>query len=277
MNKILSRKLNRLRNILGRMESVLIAYSGGVDSTLLLKVAKEVLQDEVLAVIATSATYPKKEMEEAKKLAEKLKVRHMVIKTRELKNPRFKENPVNRCYFCKKELFSRLKRLAKKYHLKYVCDGSNFDDLKDFRPGAIAKKQLGVRSPLQEAELTKADIRTISRRMKLSTWNKPSLACLASRLPYKTRISPSLLKRIDAAENYLRGLGIRQVRVRHHGNLARIEVGKNSLGRVLKPIQKIIKKFKGLGYTYITLDLQGYRTGSMNEPLRNQLKGRIVA
>ncbi|MDP3143559.1 MAG: ATP-dependent sacrificial sulfur transferase LarE [Candidatus Omnitrophota bacterium] len=267
MNKILSRKLNRLRNILSRMKSVLIAYSGGVDSTLLLKVAKEVLEDKTLAVIASSATYPKKEMREAKKLAEKLKVRHLVIKTRELNDPRFVSNPVNRCYFCKKELFTKLKDIARKRNLKYVCDGSNLDDLKDFRPGTIAKKQLKIRSPLQEAKLTKADIRNISRELKLATWDKPSLACLASRLPYKTRISPSVLKRIDAAENYLRALGLVQVRVRHHGNLARIEVEKDSLGRVLKLIKKIIKKFKGLGYTYITLDLQGYRTGSMNEPL----------
>lgn len=249
------------------MDSVLVAYSGGVDSTLLLKVAKKVLQDKALAVIAVSPTYPKQEIEAAKRQAQKLKVKYLIIRTREFDNPHFLKNPVNRCYFCKKELFSELRNIAKKRQLRYICDGSNFDDLKDFRPGAIAKKQLKIRSPLQEAKLTKADIRSISKELKLATWDKPSLACLASRIPYKTRISLSLLKRVDTAEEFLRGLGLKQIRVRHHGDSARIEAGEANFNLLLKFNEIIIKKLKDLGYTYITLDLQGYRTGSMNEPL----------
>jgi len=268
MSKNLDGKFRRLKSILKNMDSVLVAYSGGVDSTLLLKVAREVLKDKVLAVIASSPTYPDREIEEAKKLADKIGAKCKVVKTVELSDRRFTRNPVNRCYYCKEELFSRLKIIAKKSRLKYVCDGSNVDDLRDFRPGSIAKKKAGVRSPLQEARLTKSDIRNLSCGMKLPTWNKPSLACLASRFPYKTRITPLLLKRINRAEEYLRKLNFRQVRVRHHGNLARIEVEKEDLSRLLTSAKKILKEFRGLGYTYVTLDLKGYRTGSMNEPLK---------
>jgi len=272
MKKDLSVKLKRLRNILRKMQGVLIAYSGGVDSTLLLKVAGEVLKDQVLAVIASSPTYPQRERKEAKRLAADLGVENLVIKTHEINNPRFVSNPLKRCYFCKQELFSRLKRIAKRYDISYVCDGSNYDDLKDFRPGAIAKKELGIRSPLQEARLTKNDIRKLSCQMGLPTWDKPSLACLASRVPYNTKITPQVLKRIYGAEDFLRKLKFRQVRVRHHGNLARIEVAPKDLSRILISAKKIFKQFEGLGYTYVTLDLKGYRTGSMNESHINRPK-----
>lgn len=271
MNKTSFRKLEWLKNILSKMEGVLVAYSGGVDSTFLLKIAKGVLHDKVLAVIASSPTYPRQEIMAARKLAKKLKARHIIINTYELRNPSFVRNPVKRCYFCKQELFNKLKLIARRNNLKYVCDGSNLDDLKDFRPGAIAKKELGIRSPLQEARLTKEEIRGLSHRMKLPTWNKPSFACLASRFPYKTQISAVLLKRIGSAEEYLRKLHFRQVRVRHHKNLARIEVDKNDLTRLLRLSKKIIKKFQRLGYTYVTADLAGYRTGSMNEPLKKPI------
>jgi uncharacterized protein len=262
-------KSQRLKEILSNMGSVLIAFSGGVDSTLLLSVAKDVLGSEVLAVTASSAVYPSEEMEQARALAQNLKARHEIIETRELTNPKFVSNPKDRCYWCKKELFSEFTSLAREKNLNYVADGSNFDDLDDFRPGMKAARELGVRSPLQEAMLTEADIRSMSKRMGLSTWSKPSLACLASRIPYGTRITGDKLVRIDRAERFLKDLGFTQVRVRHHDTIARIEAPKKDIPRLAsdRPRSQIVSYFKTLGYFYVTLDLEGYRTGSMNEVL----------
>ncbi len=261
-------KLQHLKFFLARMESVLIAYSGGVDSAFLLKVAKDVLDDDkVLAVTAASLTYPVNEIKEAETIAKKLMVRYLVIKTDELSNQKFTENPADRCYWCKKELFSKLIALAKEHKLNYVLDGSNYDDTKDFRPGMKAARELGVRSPLKEAGLGKDEIRSLSKKLGLPTWNKPSLACLASRFPYGMRITKENLTKVDQAEAFLRRFGITQVRVRHHDQIARIEVFKNEISKLLKEDvrDKIITKFKELGYNYVTVDLEGYRTGSMNE------------
>jgi len=262
----MKRKLNHLKEILAEMESALIAYSGGVDSTFLLKVAHDVLGDKVVAATALSPAYPFTEMENAKEMAEILGVRHVTIATDELSNPIFASNPLDRCYWCKKELFSELAVRAGKYHLNYILDGSNNDDTNDFRPGMKAAKECGVRSPLQEAGLGKEEIRLLSRKMRLKTWNKPALACLASRFPYGMAITEERLRMVDEAEEYLRSLGITQVRVRHHGSIARIEVPVAEMGKVIqkKLRPKVIYKLNGLGYRYVTIDIEGYRTGSMN-------------
>ena len=266
----LSAKLQSLRNILCEMGSLLIAYSGGADSTFLLKVASDVLGDKAMAVTASSKTYPSREMEEAKENAKRLGVRHVIIKTNELDDENFAGNPPERCYYCKKELFSRLVELARQNGLNYVADGSNYDDLNDFRPGMKAASQFGVRSPLKEAMLTKAEIRTLSKRMNLPTWDKPPQPCLSTRFPYGTKITREELSRVERAEEFLGGLGIKQVRVRVHGNIARIEVPRGDMHLFLDEdiSRKITNRFKALGYTYVTLDIEGYRMGSMNEPLK---------
>ncbi len=266
----MNKKLQRLKEILTKMESVLIAYSGGVDSTFLLKVAKDVLDNGVVAVTATSLTYPSHEMESAKSMAKKLGTRHLTIKTNELSNLRFTDNSSERCYWCKKELFLKLTELAKEYNLNYILDGSNYDDQKDFRPGMKAAEEFSVRSPLKEVGLTKKEIRDFSRKFGLPTWDKPSFACLASRFPYGMKITKENLIKVNKAEVFLRNFGISQVRVRQHNQIARIEVLKDEIPKLLKEgiREKIISKFKELGYTYVTVDLQGYRSGSMN-PLRH--------
>ena len=266
----MARKYARLKKNLADMKRVLVAFSGGVDSTLLLKAAADVLGPEVLAVSAASETYPPREIREAERLAGQLGVRHRVIHTLELKNPAFTRNRPDRCYHCKRELFTKLKKLAAAESIPFVLDGQNKDDRSDYRPGSRAARRLGVRSPLQEAGLTKADVRRLSRRLKLPTWDKPALACLASRFPYRVSIDRQGLTRVGAAEEFLLGLGVRQVRVRHHGRSARIEVEPRDIGRLARPAlrDRIARRLKALGYLYITLDLEGYRTGSLNEALR---------
>ncbi len=265
-------KFQTLKENLGLMKSALVAYSGGVDSTFLLKVAHDVLGDKVVAVTATSETYPSDETEDAVKMAKQLGAKLITIHTDEFSNRKFTENPRERCYWCKKELFGRLSDLAEEYSLNFVLDGSNHDDTNDFRPGMKAAAEFGVRSPLKEAGLTKDEIRKISQTLGLPTWDKPSLACLASRFPYGTRITKENLAKIDSAEKFLRKLGIGQVRVRHHNETARIEVTRKDFPKLLddKTGKQITSCFKNLGYTYVTLDLEGYRTGSMNEVLKNE-------
>ena len=262
-------KFEKLKKIIRNMQSVLVAYSGGVDSSLLLKVAKDTLGDNVLAVVAESSTYTKSEKETAGNFAKQHGVKCLIVKTDELNNPKFSKNPENRCYYCKDELFSKLTRIAKKYNLKYVVDGSNFDDRLDYRPGTKAKDKYNVRSPLFEAKLTKKEIRQLSKELNLSSAGLPSLACLASRFPYDLHITNTALKRVDKAETFIRGLGFSQVRVRHYDSLARIEVPKKEINRLIKfDNTKIVNKLKKLGYNYITVDLEGYRSGSMNETMK---------
>ncbi len=262
-------KLQELQNILSEMGSVLISYSGGVDSTFLLKVARDVLGDNVIAVTARSLTYPIRELEEAKALASNLRIRHLIIDSEEIDIPGFSHNPPDRCYYCKRELFSKLKEIARQEGMDYVADGCNLDDINDFRPGTKAAEEAGVRSPLKEAELTKDNIRGFSEQLGLPTWDKPSIACLASRFPYGDAITAEGLKMVGEAEEYLYGLGFKQLRVRHHKDMARIEVPTEDFERFFEDDlrKEIVRHLKEVGYNYVTLDLQGYRTGSMNEVL----------
>ena len=266
----LEKKYASLRQHLTDLRSVVIAFSGGVDSTFLLKVAVDTLgADQVLALTATSPTYPAFEFAQSQDLARQIGVRQLVIESNELEIPGFAENNPRRCYHCKHELFSLCLKYAAELGYASVLDGSNLDDLGDFRPGRDAVSELQVRSPLLEAKLGKDDIRQLSKRLKLPTWDKQPFACLSSRFPYGTKITVERLQQIDRCENWLRQQNFNSYRVRYHDQIARIEVAQEEIHRLLDPNlrQQLVSEFKAAGFTYVTLDLQGYRTGSMNETL----------
>jgi uncharacterized protein len=263
-------KLHRLQTRLRELDRIVVAFSGGVDSTFLLAAARDVLgPDRVLAVTAESQIHPAGEIGDTMRLARTVGVRHLIVESEDLQEEEFLANPPDRCYLCKKRVFASLKALAAENGFTTVVDGTNADDAGDYRPGRKALKELGIVSPLQEAGLSKREIRALSKKWGLPTWNRPALACLATRIPYGTRITPELLKRIDAGETALRRIGFVQVRVRDHGDLVRIEIAPAEMNKVRKPgmFPKIVRRFKAVGYRYVTLDLEGYRTGSLNEVL----------
>ncbi|HOU12134.1 MAG TPA: ATP-dependent sacrificial sulfur transferase LarE [Anaerolineae bacterium] len=258
-------KVEQVKQILLDMESVLVAYSGGVDSTLLLKLAHDVLGERALAVTAVSPTLPDYELAEAKAIAQQIGARYVVFDKHEMEDERFLANTPDRCYFCKASVCQQLIEYAQQEGYRYVIDGSNADDTGDYRPGARAAREYGMRSPLQEAGFTKADIRALARALGLPNWDKPSSACLASRIPYGDPITAAKLTQIGRAEGVLRDLGLRQYRVRHHGDVARIEVAQADFDVILTHREAIVAALKALGYAYVALDLVGFRSGSMNE------------
>jgi uncharacterized protein len=262
-------KYQKLQDILIEMREVVVAYSGGVDSAFLLKVAVDVLGDKAKGILAVSPTFPSREFDKAKETASLIGAKISVIDSHEMEDEKFRSNPADRCYFCKSELFSEMQKIAESKQYQNLVDGSNFDDLGDHRPGMKALRELGVRSPLQESGLTKTEIRALSKRLGLPTWDKDSLACLSSRFPYGENITMEKLKMVDEIENYLFDMGFRSIRARHQGNTLKIEVSPDYIQKFFDTTlrNKVVSKAKSLGYKYVTLDLEGYRQGSMNEVL----------
>jgi len=248
-------------------ESVAIAFSGGVDSAVVAKAASVALGEKAIAVTARSSTLPESELEAARKVAGEIGIEHVVVDEDELRDPRFRENPPNRCYFCRSGLVKALRRIAEERGIKHILDGANADDPKGHRPGLQALREGGVRSPLLELGLGKSDVREIAAHFGLSVRDKPSMACLASRIPYGEPITKEKLVMVERAEDYLRGKGFRQLRVRSHSGIARIEVEKEEIEKALKIKDEITRELKKLGFKYVTLDLEGYRSGSMDEVL----------
>ena len=270
LDPTLDAKYARLLGLLRDMQRVVVAFSGGVDSTLLARAAGDALGEGALLVTADSETYPEAELAEARRLATLLGLRHVVVRTEELANPEYTRNGANRCFFCKEELFGRLAPIAEQEGITTLVYGANLDDLGDHRPGMKSAAARGVRAPLIEAELSKREIRDLSRALDLPTWDKPSYACLSSRFQYGDRITAEKLRQVDAAETFVRSLGFRQFRVRHHDRLARLEIPLEEIPRLWQDghHEAIVTRFRELGYLYVTLDLQGFRSGSANEALR---------
>jgi uncharacterized protein len=260
----LETKLTLLKNVILPLDRVMVAFSGGVDSTLVLKVAYDVLGKNVLGVTAASPSLPKAELQQTIDLARHIGVPHRLVETNELQNPEYAANPINRCYFCKSELYTSLTPLASREGYRYILDGTNADDMADFRPGQQAAREHQVRSPLKEASLTKEEIHTLARHLKLPNWDKPASACLSSRIPHGTAVTAEVLNRIEKAEAILRGLGFRQLRVRHHGEVARIEVPLEEFPRLLEHRETVLQGLKEAGYFFVALDLAGFKSGSLN-------------
>jgi len=260
----LDEKLERLKSAIAGCESAVIAFSGGVDSSLVCAVAHEVLGERAVAVTAVSSTYPPGEIDVAKEVAKRIGIRHLIIETDELDDPKFASNPVDRCYFCKGELLGKLDEVREKFGFKKILDGTNYDDLSDFRPGSRALGEFEVASPLALAGLGKEEVRRLAADYGLPNADKPANPCLASRIPFWSKITPERLERVAKAEGFLHSLGFRVVRVRDHGDLARVEVGKSELERALELGDEIVENLKQLGYTFVTIDLEGYRSGSLN-------------
>lgn len=260
----LAKKLERLKSTIADYESAVIAFSGGVDSSLVCAVAHEVLRERAVAVTAVSPTYPPSEIDMAKEVAKRIGIRHLIIETDELDDPKFISNPINRCYFCKGELLGKLDKVRKKLGFKKILDGTNHDDLSDFRPGSRALKEFKVMSPLALAGIGKEEVRQLAADYGLPNFDKPANPCLASRIPFGSGITLERLERIAKAEDFLRSLGFQVVRVRDHGDLARVEVEKSELERAIKLSDEIVENLKRLGYTFVTIDLEGYRSGSLN-------------
>ena len=267
-------KYTALREYIASLGSVAVAFSGGVDSTLLLRVAHDVLGAKAVAVTMSSSLFPHRELDEAQAFCKSIGAEQIILHIDELAIDGFRDNPPDRCYLCKRALFTRLQAVARERGLAHVIEGSNVDDVGDYRPGLRAISELGIKSPLRHAGLTKEEIRALSRELGLPAWDKPSYACLASRFVYGERITPEKLAMVERAENFLLSLGFRQMRVRLHGMLARVELLPEDFGKFIELREQIYAELKGLGFSYVTLDVKGYRTGSMNDPLNTQSTAR---
>jgi pyridinium-3,5-biscarboxylic acid mononucleotide sulfurtransferase len=271
-------KKARLIRVLAPLESLLVAFSGGVDSTFLIAVAREALGKKAVAVTARSPIHPEREIADAVEIARALDVTHYIVESKEMDLPAFRENPQERCYFCKKAFFEELRSLSARLGVFHIAHGANMDDLSDYRPGARAAEEMGILAPLVEAGLTKAEIRILSAEIGLKTWNKPALACLATRIPCGTPITEASIEMVALAESHLHGLGFDQCRVRHHGTVAKIEIDPSRFGAILeeKIRRDIAAKLKSIGFSHVSLDLEGYAQGMMNRSLAAGARGRNV-